>query len=129
MTVDALTALHAAIEFTVYMLGFMPGFAFMGGLPPALVLPRRREPRVRVPAGSVAVAGPLCGIYPWESPGGWHLLGRCPVPLFDAAAERPVLLAPGDRVVFEPVSVDRLAELDQALRSGKLRADAFQVTA
>jgi KipI family sensor histidine kinase inhibitor len=122
---DAVVRLHAGADFTVYMLGFMPGFAFMGGLPEALSVPRRAEPRLRVPAGSVAITGGLTAIYPWESPGGWHLLGRCPVPLFDTAAPAPVLLAPGDRVSFEPVSAARHAELEAALRAGSLLAEQF----
>lgn len=110
--------LHSGTEFRVYMLGFMPGFAFMGGLPPALAVPRRREPRLRVPAGSVAITGSLSAVYPWESPGGWSLLGRCPVPLFDAAAAAPALLAPGDTVRFEPVSAERFAALQAEVRAG-----------
>jgi inhibitor of KinA len=122
---DEVVRLHAGTEFTVYMLGFMPGFPFMGGLPEVLAVPRRREPRVRVPAGSVAITGELTAIYPWESPGGWQLLGRCPVPLFNAAAATPVLLAPGDRVRFEAVTAQRLVELEAALRHGELTADMF----
>lgn len=104
VTVDELIALHSGTEVAVYMLGFLPGFPFMGDVPERLRLPRRKEPRVRVPAGSVAIAGGLTAIYPWESPGGWHLLGRCPVPLFDASRGSPSLLAVGDRVSFEPIS-------------------------
>jgi len=122
-------ALHAASTFTVYMLGFMPGFAFMGGLPEALAMPRRREPRVRVPAGTLAITGPLTAVYPWESPGGWQLIGHCPVPLFDARAAQPVLLAPGDRVRFEETSAARCAELARALRAGELNASAFAAPA
>jgi inhibitor of KinA len=115
---EAVVQLHSGTEFKVYMLGFMPGFAFMGELPAALAVPRRREPRLRVPAGSVAITGKLSAIYPWESPGGWLLLGRCPVPLFDAAAATPALLMPGDRVRFEPVSAERFAELEAQIRAG-----------
>jgi len=122
---DDVVHLHARTEFTVYMLGFMPGFPFMGDLPEALSVPRLQQPRLRVPAGSVAITGRLTAIYPWESPGGWHLLGRCPVPLFNAAAASPVLLAPGDRVCFEPVSAARHAEIEAALRAGSLRAEQF----
>ena len=118
LTPEAVVQLHSGTEFSVYMLGFMPGFAFMGDLPPALAVPRRREPRLRVPAGSVAITGRLSAIYPWESPGGWSLLGRCPVPLFDAAAAAPALLAPGDKVCFEPVSADRFTELQARVRAG-----------
>lgn len=101
-----LIGLHAAKPYSVYMLGFLPGFPFMGDLPEQLSLPRRPEPRLRVPAGSVATAGRLTAIYPWESPGGWHLLGRCPVPLFSAEWPAAALLLPGDRVGFQ--AVDRL---------------------
>ncbi|MEP6964201.1 MAG: 5-oxoprolinase subunit PxpB, partial [Polaromonas sp.] len=94
--------------FSVYMLGFQPGFSYLGGLPEVLEMPRLASPRKRVPAGSVAVAQRMCAAYPWESPGGWRLLGRTPVPLFDAAdAERPALLAPGDQVLWQ--AVDRNA--------------------
>lgn len=126
LTSDAVVQLHADTEVHVYMIGFMPGFPFMGDLPPALSLPRRREPRLRVPAGSVAIAGSLTAIYPWQSPGGWHLIGRCPVPLFDASAPTPSLLAPGDRVRFEVVTPARLAELDAAIIAGELTPAAWQ---
>ena len=117
---DEVVALHSGTEVRVYMLGFLPGFPFMGDLPDKLRLPRRSEPRVRVPAGSVAIANGLTVIYPWESPGGWHLLARCPVPLFDATRTSPALLAVGDRVRFEPVSSAEWQRLDEALRRGEI---------
>lgn len=90
--------------FRVYMLGFQPGFGYLGGLPEVLEMPRLASPRKRVPAGSVAVAQRMCAAYPWDSPGGWRLLGRTPVPLFDAAnAQRPALLAPGDQVLWQAI--------------------------
>jgi len=119
-SVDELVALHSGAEYRVHMLGFLPGFPFMGGVPERLHLPRRNQPRVRVPAGSVAVAGGLAAIYPWESPGGWHLLGRCPVPLFDAAREAPALLGVGDRVRFTAVGTDEYNRLEQGLRAGEI---------
>ncbi len=85
------------------MLGFRPGFAYLGPLPEALARPRRATPRVRVAAGSVAIAGRQTGIYPSTSPGGWHLIGRTSLRLFDPAADPPSLIAPGDRVRFVPV--------------------------
>ena len=121
--------LHADGDYTIYMLGFMPGCPFMGGLPPALSMPRRGEPRVRVPAGSVAITGALTAIYPWESPGGWQLLGVCPVPLFDATAASPVLLAPGDKVRFEVVDADELLRLQAAFGRGELAASSFMAHA
>ncbi len=113
-SVAEVTDLHSKADFQVYMLGFMPGLGYLGGLPDALELPRRSEPRVAVPLGSVAIAGKMSVIYPWESPGGWHVLGRTPVPLFDQNAERPVLLSAGDGVAFK--SIDRKEYDDLAAR-------------
>jgi KipI family sensor histidine kinase inhibitor len=91
---------HTAAVYTVGFLGFAPGFAYLLGTDPSLQVPRRSEPRTRVPAGSVAVAGPYSGIYPRESPGGWQLIGRTGFVPFDAARARPAALAPGDQVRF-----------------------------
>ncbi|AMM25364.1 5-oxoprolinase subunit PxpB [Variovorax sp. PAMC 28711] len=96
---------HAAGEYVVYFLGFLPGFAFMGGLPPELATPRRSEPRVAVPARSVGIGGEQTGIYPLASPGGWQLIGRTPLELFDPKNEPPTLLQPGDRVRFVAESI------------------------
>ena len=94
--------LHAATVLEVLFLGFAPGFAYLGELPDALALPRLATPRTRVPAGSVAIADRFSAIYPQSSPGGWRLLGRTDVALFDPAADPPVRLRPGDRVRFVP---------------------------
>lgn len=96
---------HAAGEYVVYLLGFLPGFAFMGGLPPELATPRRAEPRVAVPARSVGIGGAQTGVYPLVSPGGWQLIGRTSLEMFDPAAAEPTLLRPGDRVRFVVESV------------------------
>ena len=116
---DEVVALHSGTEYLVYMLGFLPGFPFMGDLPERLRLPRRAQPRVRVPAGSVAIATGLTAIYPWESPGGWHLLGRCPVPMFEAARDPAVFLSPGDRVRFQPISAARYDEIKAEAAAGR----------
>ena len=97
-------ALHAGATYTVYLLGFVPGFAYLGELDPALVLERRPEPRMRVLAGSVGIAGRQTAVYPLPTPGGWHLIGRTEVRFFDPAADPPALLAAGDRVRFVPVA-------------------------
>lgn len=102
-TVSEVIARHSGRWYEVYLIGFVPGFAYLGDLDPALVLPRRMAPRTRVPAGTVGIAGAQTGVYPLVTPGGWHLLGRTSVALFDPAADPPALLAPGDRVRFEPV--------------------------
>lgn len=91
---------HTAPLYTVAFLGFTPGFAYLTGLDSALRLPRRADPRLRVPAGTVAIADEFTAIYPQATPGGWHLLGSCEAVLFDAARNPPTLLSPGDRVRF-----------------------------
>jgi len=97
---------HSAGEYVVYLLGFLPGFAFMGGLAPELATPRRAEPRTAVPARSVGIGGAQTGIYPLVSPGGWQLIGRTRLTLFDPTAEEPTLLRAGDRVRFVVESVE-----------------------
>lgn len=94
-------ALHTAAEFRVEFFGFAPGFAYLTGLPAPLQLPRRATPRTQVPAGAVAIAAAYSAVYPRPSPGGWHLLGTTPMVMFDAEAETPTPLRPGDHVRFE----------------------------
>lgn len=93
---------HARVEYRVAMLGFVPGFAYLGPLDPALVLPRHPTPRPRVPAGAVAIGGEQTGIYPAATPGGWHLIGHTPIRMFDPTRDPPAFLAVGDRVRFVP---------------------------
>lgn len=95
---------HSQQTYTVFALGFLPGFMYLGGLPPELEVPRRDSPRPLVPVGAVGLAGRQTGIYPRESPGGWQIIGRCPVPLFDPDKERPCFVNVGDKVRFEPIS-------------------------
>lgn len=92
--------LHAGADYLVYFLGFSPGFPYLGGLPAELATPRLPEPRKKVPAGSVAIGGSQTGVYPMETPGGWRIIGRTTLRLFDADANPPALLRAGDRVRF-----------------------------
>ena len=111
-TPEQVIAAHLASPFTVYVLGFMPGLAYIAGLEKSLYLPRRNQPRVRVPRSSVAIAMDMTTIYPFESPGGWHLIGRTPLWMFDQRREQPVFLAPGDSLSFQRVdrkTYDRIA--------------------
>ncbi|HET7477011.1 MAG TPA: allophanate hydrolase subunit 1 [Dermatophilaceae bacterium] len=103
LTVEEVVRRHADADYEVAFCGFQPGFAYLTGLPERLRLPRRAVPRTHVPAGSVAVAGEYAGVYPRAGPGGWHLLGRTGLVLFDPAREPAALLAPGMRVRFEAV--------------------------
>ncbi len=98
---EEVVARHAAATYTVAFLGFAPGFGYLVGLDPQLVVPRRAKPRERVPAGSVAIAGPYSGVYPRETPGGWRLLGRTDATLFDPLRAPPALLAAGDHIRFK----------------------------
>jgi KipI family sensor histidine kinase inhibitor len=109
---DEVIARHTAVEYRVAMLGFAPGFPYLLGLEPTLAMPRRRDPRQRVPAGSVAIGGAQTGIYPEKLPGGWQLLGRTPLRLFDLSATPPSLLAAGDRVRFRAISENEFQQLD-----------------
>jgi inhibitor of KinA len=106
MPPETLVARHTEQELVVYMLGFSPGFPYLGDLPPELALPRRAQPRERVPVGSVAIAERQTGIYSRETPGGWHLLGRTPIVLFDEQRTPPAYLAPGDHVRFVAIPAE-----------------------
>ena len=110
---DTVISRHGAALYTVAMIGFAPGFPYLSGLDPSLALPRLATPRTRVPAGSVAIGGAQTGIYPRESPGGWRLLGRTPLRLFDPQRASPSLLAPGDRVRFIAIDDDAFARLER----------------
>lgn len=111
-TTEQVIAAHLASPFKVYVLGFMPGLAYVAGLEQSLYLPRRAQPRVRVPRSSVAIAMDMTTIYPFESPGGWHLIGRTPLWMFDKRREQPVFLSPGDSLSFQRIdrkTYDRIA--------------------
>jgi inhibitor of KinA len=105
LTVGDVIRLHSTAVYKVYMIGFIPGFAYMGGLIDLLETPRKDTPRKAVPAGAVGIAGKQTGIYPLETPGGWQIIGQTPVKLFDANREQPALLKAGDRVKFEQISL------------------------
>lgn len=115
---EAVVKLHAGVRYHVYMIGFVPGYPYMGDLPEPLRLPRRADPRVRVPPGSVAIAAAMTAIYPMESPGGWHLIGNTPVRLFDSSSMQPALLSPGDAVSFEPISSTEHDQLRRRIHAG-----------
>jgi KipI family sensor histidine kinase inhibitor len=106
---DEVVRRHTAAAYRVHFLGFTPGFPYLGGLDPALATPRRATPRAAVPAGAVAIGGAQTGVYPQRAPGGWQIIGRTPLALFDARRDPPCLLAPGDTVQF--VAIDARAWL------------------
>jgi len=114
MTPAQAIELHTSTNYLVYFLGFVPGFAYLGELPQALVTPRLAAPRRRVPAGSVGIAGSQTGVYPFATPGGWRLLGRTPIAMFRPAGNGLSLLSIGDRVRFIPISAKQFAALERA---------------
>ncbi len=111
-SIEEIVARHVAADYRVAMIGFAPGFPYLLGLDPTLAMPRRPDPRRHVPAGSVAIGGAQTGIYPAELPGGWQLIGRTPLRLFDAAAVPPSLLHAGDRVRFRVIGEKEFRHLD-----------------
>ncbi len=126
---DEVVRLHSDVQFHVYMLGFLPGFPYMGDLPQQLALPRRPDPRLRVPAGSISIATSLTAIYPYESPGGWHLIGTTPIRLFDAERARPALLAPGDAVRFQPIDPASFASIRRAVENRGYEVESSPIAA
>ena len=121
LTLEQVVERHSAITYHVYMVGFLPGYPYMGDLAPELVLPRRDNPRTSVPAGSIAIATTQTAVYALESPGGWHLIGRTPAPLWDVRREPPVLLGPGDKVAFQPISLREYEQLLAKATEGTLQ--------
>lgn len=114
---EAIVEAHLSKIYQVYMLGFSPGFAFMGKLPQGLEVKRKTRPRLKVPAGSVGVAGQQTGIYPDEIPGGWQILGRTPIPAFSPLKEDPFLFKAGDQVQFQAIQEDQFLDLQAQIEA------------
>lgn len=106
LAVEEVIQLHSSAEYLVYMIGFAPGFPYLGGMSPNIAAPRKESPSLRIPARSVGIAGLQTGIYPLESPGGWQIIGRTPLELFRPTEKEPGLLRAGDTVKFRPISLD-----------------------
>jgi KipI family sensor histidine kinase inhibitor len=123
--VEDVIRLHLASRFKVYVLGFMPGLAYIAGLEKSLYLPRRSQPRVRVPRSTVAIAMDMTTIYPFESPGGWHLIGRTPLWMFDKRREQPVFFAPGDVLTFQRISRTEFDAIARRVEAGTLDWSLF----
>ncbi|TCU12638.1 5-oxoprolinase subunit PxpB [Rhizobium sullae] len=124
LTVSQLIELHASAEYRVFMIGFAPGFAYLGGLPEILHTPRRATPRQRIEASAIGIGGKQASINSVPGPSGWRFLGRTPLRLFDPARAEPFLLKAGDRVTFRPVSEDEAETLDRAIAAGRMTGEA-----
>ena len=118
LSTQEIIELHTTTLFRVYMLGFLPGFTYMGKLPESLVCNRKTSPRLRVPALSVGLAGYQTGIYPSEAPGGWQIIGRTPIPIFDTRKEHPFLCQAGDQVQFEAISKKAFETISKEVEAG-----------
>jgi len=121
LTPDEVIAIHAGTDYLVYMMGFSPGFTYLGGMSARIAAPRLKTPRTAIPAGSVGIAQQQTGIYPVESPGGWQLIGRTPVSLFDPRRTPPVLVEAGDYIRFVAVTLDEYAAIADDVSAGRWR--------
>lgn len=110
---EEIIEIHSSAVYTVYMIGFVPGFPYLGGLSKRLTSPRKQNPRPAIPAGSVGIAGQQTGIYPLETPGGWQIIGRTPIKLFDVNRQQPSLLKAGDKIKFEQISLIEFEQLER----------------
>jgi len=127
LSVAEVAALHAGTQYHVYMIGFVPGYPYMGDLPKQLRLPRRRDPRTRVPPGSLAIATSLTAVYPYESPGGWHLIGTSPVRFFDPDSANGSLLGPGDSVKFRSVAAGEFSRICRAVERDEYEPESREI--
>jgi inhibitor of KinA len=129
LTAAEVAALHAGTQYHVYMIGFVPGYPYMGDLPAKLRLPRRLDPRTRVPPGSLAIATSMTAVYPYESPGGWHLIGTSPVRFFDPESANGALLGPGDAVKFRPVAAEEFSRIRLAVERNDYVPESAEIAA
>jgi KipI family sensor histidine kinase inhibitor len=129
LTAAEVAALHAGTQYHVYMIGFVPGYPYMGDLPAKLRLPRRLDPRTRVPPGSLAIATSMTAVYPYESPGGWHLIGTSPVRFFDPESAKGALLGPGDAVKFRAVTAAEFSRIGLAVERNDYVPESAEIAA
>ena len=113
LTEQEVVEIHSSADYLVHMIGFAPGFPYLGGMSPRIAAPRRGSPRLKIPAGSVGIAGNQTGIYPLETPGGWQLIGRTPLALFRPEQDPPTLLEAGDIVRFRPITPEQFRQLSE----------------
>ncbi len=117
LSVSEVVQIHTATPYLIYMIGFMAGFPYLGGMSPRIVAPRLETPRMKIPAGSVGIAGSQTGIYPAESPGGWRLIGRTPLQLFDPSQEPPALFQAGDYLIFVSITPEECTNIKEAVKN------------
>lgn len=128
LTEEQVVKYHSGKDYRVYMIGFVAGFPYLGDVPEEIATPRLETPRLKVPGGSVGIAERQTGIYPCEAPGGWRIIGRTPIKLFDSQQQPPALLKPGDTVKFIPISEEEFKRIEELVRLGayKLQFEELQ---
>ncbi len=124
-TIEEVIKIHSAPEYLIYMLGFTPGFPYMGGMSAEIATPRLTSPRVKIPGGSVGIAGSQTGVYPIDSPGGWQLIGRTPLKLYDAQRQKPILLQAGQYVKYRPITQAEFDDIAAQVEKGGYVAKTY----
>lgn len=124
---DEIINIHTSRDYPIYMLGFLPGFAYLGGMDERIAAPRLETPRVKIPRGSVGIGGSQTGIYPSDSPGGWRLIGKTPVRVYDSRKENPILYRAGDYIRFVKITKEEFYKLDKECESGNYTAECEEV--
>ncbi len=116
---EEIIKIHSGTDYLIYMIGFLPGFPYLGGLDERISTPRLKEPRTRIPSGSVGIGGAQTGVYPVDSPGGWQLIGRTPVKLYDPERAEPIVYSAGDYIRFKPVSIEEYYSIKEQCDNGE----------
>lgn len=124
-SIDEVIKIHTSTEYLIYMLGFTPGFPYLGGMSKEIATPRLQSPRIKIPGGSVGIAGEQTGVYPIDSPGGWQLIGRTPVKLYDPSRETPILLHAGQYIRFVAIGEQEYARIASAVKEGSYRCKTY----
>ena len=125
LTPAEVVQIHSSVPYRIYMIGFTPGFPYLGGMSEKIAAPRLKTPRTKIPAGSVGIAGTQTGLYPVESPGGWQLIGRTPLQVFNPRSKQPFIYAAGDFLQFQPVTADEYELIRQDVANGVYQPQSF----